>query len=255
MRRYRYRYTVAQLHRYKNSCRYKYFFLRLATLYIIRRHALQQLRRRRRQRQRQRQGQWQRQQMRHVTHSAFYLCADLFNAAFFFFFYFSQLYSSLFCFVLLPCVDSPDSPVSLSRLSHVLFINLAKNAARIRPVAAIFQYNFQSCRAFCASVCDSARCQRKTVWKIVRRDFHSSKKAFSCVRWVYFGAERETQRERVRLPCAPCTLCQSISLSVPLAASLSLCYTYSPSILPLSLSSLSQIYCAQITQKSVSPGQ
>lgn len=96
-------------------------------------------------------------------------------------------------------------------------------------------------------VCDSARCQRKTVWKIVCRDFPAQEKSiFVRTLGVFWDRdrEREYERERVRSPCAPCTLCQSISLPIPLsiAASLSLSSCYSPSILPLSLSSLLSKY-------------
>lgn len=196
MRRYRYRYTVAQLHRYKNSCRYKYFFLRLATLYIIRRHALQQLRRRRRQRQRQRQGQWQRQQMRHVTHSAFYLCADLFNAAFSFFFYFSQLYSSLFLFCSFAVRRfSRFSRFSVAPVARFIY-KFSKKRSTHPPRRGDFPIQFSKLpRVLRQRVRLGALSKENCVENRAPRFSFLKKSIFVRTLGVFWGRERDTERE------------------------------------------------------------
>lgn len=110
---------------------------------------------------------------------------------------FSFIFLHFFCFVPLPCVDSPVtpvSPVSLSRLSHVLFINLAKNAARIRPVAAIFQ--FENFLKVAARVRLGALSKKNCVENRLPR--------FSCTRKKHFRAYvgcilGPTERERERV--------------------------------------------------------
>lgn len=181
-----------------------------------------------------------------------FIYALIFSTLPFSFIFLSQLFHFTFCFVPLPCIDSPVSPVSLSRLSHVLFINLAKNAARIRPVAAIFQ--FENFLKVAARVRLGALSKKNCVENRLPR--------FSCTRKKHFRAyvgcilgprQREREWERVRSPCAPCTLCQSIPLT--LAAALSLYAALPAFSLSLSVLSSANIYCLQIAQKSVSPGQ
>lgn len=202
--------------------------------------------------------QWQRQQMRHVTHSAFYLCADLFSAAFFFFFYFSQLYSSLFLFCSFAVRRfSRFSRYSVAPVARFIY-KFSKKRSTHPPRRSDFPIQFSKLRRVLRQrVRLGALSKENCVENRAPRFFFLKKAFFVRTLGVFWGRERE--RERVRLPCAPCTLCQSISLS--LCFSTSSCLSLSLSMLlsqhspSLSLSSLSQIYCAQIAQKSVRPGQ